>query len=76
VWWTQVVEAGKWGIKALTRRPGNRLPSYRDLRSRGFFARLDCSAAKRDLGWTPEGDSLRLLAEIERMAAAQNGERS
>jgi 2-alkyl-3-oxoalkanoate reductase len=48
-------EMGKWGIK----RVGGRavpMPSIRDFRSRAFYARFDCSDAKRDLDWKPVAD--------------------
>jgi nucleoside-diphosphate-sugar epimerase/predicted dehydrogenase len=62
-WWTQLVELGKWGIKVAVRRPGAVAPSYRDFRSRGFFARLDCEDAKQDLGWKPESDRAAFVRE-------------
>ena len=50
-----LVDVGKWAVK----RAGGRrtpMPSLRDLRSRGMEATLDCSDAKRDLGWAPVAD--------------------
>lgn len=48
-------EIAKWGVKkAVGRKPG--WPHFRDLQSRGLAARLDCSDARRDLGWQPVCD--------------------
>lgn len=63
-WPTQLwlEEVAKWLVK----RVGGRavpLPSRRDLLSRGLMARLDCSDAKRDLGWTPVSDPARFQRE-------------
>jgi nucleoside-diphosphate-sugar epimerase len=49
----QALEIGKWIIKLLIRRSENPFPSWRDLKSRGMPATMDCADAKRDLGWTP-----------------------
>lgn len=48
-------EAFKWAIKQVGGRRAS-LPSLRDIRSRGLAATIDATAAKRDLGWTPEAD--------------------
>jgi nucleoside-diphosphate-sugar epimerase len=45
----------KWSIKRLTGRPAA-VPTRHDLLSRGMTAQLDCSDAKRDLGWRPLTD--------------------
>lgn len=50
-----LVEMGKWLIKRIAGRQVTR-PYRRDLLSRGLAAKFDCSDAKRDLGWTPQGD--------------------
>ncbi len=63
VWWTWLQEAGKHLIKAVARRP-RELMSMRDLRSRGFRAALDCSAAERDLGFRPERDRAAFLDAV------------
>lgn len=47
-------EVGKHLIKLLGRRKGQ-LPTLRDLRSRSFRAPLDCSQARRDIGFAPAG---------------------
>ena len=47
-----LIEWAKWGVKRLSGRK-HPFPSYRDLRSRGCFARFDCSDAKAALEWVP-----------------------
>lgn len=54
-------EGGKWLLKRLGGRRAA-LPSRRDLLSRGLTASIDCSDAKRDLGWAPEADAVRFRA--------------
>jgi len=56
-WKLQMVEIGKWLLKTVARKPENSFPSYRDLKSRGLVSRIDCSAAKRYLNWTPNSDT-------------------
>lgn len=51
-----LTEMGKWVVKRVTGRKVSR-PYLRDIRSRGITASFDCSAAKRDLGWTPVADA-------------------
>lgn len=51
-----LTEMGKWVVKRVTGRKVPR-PYLRDIRSRGITASFDCSAAKRDLGWTPVADA-------------------
>lgn len=60
-----LVEMGKWLVKRVTGRRVPR-PYLRDLRSRGIPAVFDCSAAKRDLCWTPVAD-----AQVFRKMAVQ-----
>jgi nucleoside-diphosphate-sugar epimerase len=55
-WKLQFIEVGKWLLKVAARKPENPFPSYRDLKSRGLVSRIDCSAAKRFLNWTPNSD--------------------
>lgn len=58
-------DLGKWLIK----RAGGRavpLPSMREFASRGLMAPIDCTDAKRDLGWAPVADP----AEFARQAFA------
>jgi nucleoside-diphosphate-sugar epimerase len=64
LWFLWCVEMLKYGVKVLTRRPGRCKPSWRDLRSRGFLASLDCAAALRDLEWEPEKDREVLLSRV------------
>src|SRR5581483_1242219 len=52
-WRIQAVEIFKWMVKVAARKPGNTFPSFRDMKSRCMFTDLDCSAAKRVLGWKP-----------------------
>lgn len=52
---TFVRELLKYFVKVLARR-GRQWPSLRDLRSRGFHAAVDASAAERDLGFAPQRD--------------------
>ncbi len=50
--WLWTSELAKFAIKRIGGRKGT-LTTLRDLQSRSFLADLDCSDAKRDLGWTP-----------------------
>ena len=50
-----LAELLKWAIKRATGRPAP-VPSRHDFLSRGMKAQLDCSDAKRDLGWRPVSD--------------------
>jgi predicted dehydrogenase/nucleoside-diphosphate-sugar epimerase len=50
------LQLSKWLVKAALGQPGARLPSYRSIKSLGCAATLDCSDAKRDLGWSPVRD--------------------
>jgi len=47
-----LAELSKWSVKMLTGRAAP-MPTRHDLLSRGMIAQLDCSDAKRDLGWRP-----------------------
>jgi nucleoside-diphosphate-sugar epimerase len=51
----QAVEAGKWMLKVMARKPDNPFPSFRDLKSRSLRASFDCGNAQRVLGWKPNG---------------------
>ncbi|MGI9505099.1 MAG: NAD-dependent epimerase/dehydratase family protein, partial [Geminicoccaceae bacterium] len=55
------VEWAKWVLKRLGGRKMP-LPSKRDLRSRGLYARFDLTAEKQELGWTPNDDAARFKA--------------
>lgn len=59
----QAIEILKWLLKAVARKPENGFPSYRDLASRSLASQLDCSAAKRKLGWRPNSSLSRFLEE-------------
>lgn len=66
-----VAELAKWSVK----RVGGRqvpLPSYRDLRSRGFSAFFDCSDTKRDLGWKPQANRDAFIQHGLRVHATAN----
>lgn len=63
LWWMWSQELGKYGVKALARKQRD-WPAYRDFASRSFTTELDCSDAKRDLGFAPEGDRERFLSRI------------
>ncbi len=55
------VEWAKWVLKRLG---GRKVPppSLRDLRSRGLFARFDCTTEERDLNWQSQADEARFEA--------------
>jgi nucleoside-diphosphate-sugar epimerase len=56
VWFIQAGEIARWGLKALGRKPNNSLGYLRDLASATMSAQLDCSLAKKMLGWKPVSD--------------------
>ncbi len=49
-------ELSRYLVKKLARKPGNRMVSFRDLRSGTLVTQLDCSQAKQKLGWQPVAD--------------------
>lgn len=53
----------KQAAKYLVGRPGRRLPSYRDWRSRTHRARYDNSRTKQVLGWRPAGTREALIEQ-------------
>lgn len=63
LWWMWAQEVGKYAVKALARRP-REWPAFRDFASRGFTTELDCSDARRDLGFAPEQDRTRFLSRV------------
>lgn len=63
VWWMWIQEVGKYFVKAAARRQ-REWPSRRDLRSRSFRTRLECSDAERDLGFAPETDRTKFLRRV------------
>lgn len=58
--WMWLQEVAKYAVKWAARRP-REWPAFRDLASRSFTTRLDCSDAKRDLGFAPEADRQQFL---------------
>ena len=67
--WLQ--EIGKWSIKRLARRQAS-MPSRHDILSRGMIATLDCSDAKRDLGWRPIADRVAFVRRAILVHAQQS----
>jgi len=61
--WMWLQEVAKYAVKMLARRP-REWPSFRDLASRSCRAPLDCSDAKRDLGFAPERDRERFRERL------------
>jgi predicted dehydrogenase/nucleoside-diphosphate-sugar epimerase len=61
IWKWFGIDFGKWMIKAVARKPGNTLPSYRDLRSRSLASPFDTTQTKRALGWRPVSDRERFI---------------
>ena len=61
LWWSQVMEIGKWVVKKVGRRKGALFPSWRDLKSRAMVPRLPSETARRVLGWKPIEDRERFL---------------
>ena len=47
----------------VARKAENPFPSFRDLKSNSLRTRIDCSAAKRDLGWQPVSDRQEFIAK-------------
>ncbi len=58
--WLWLQEVGKYAVKWLARRP-REWPSFRDFASRSFRTVLDCSDARRDLGFAPIADRREFL---------------
>ena len=71
--WLQTMDVGKWVIKALIRKPGNQFPSFRDLKTRGLMARIDCHLAEEKLGWRPESDRVRFIDKGIRLVLEEEG---
>ncbi|MBL9079521.1 MAG: Gfo/Idh/MocA family oxidoreductase [Planctomycetes bacterium] len=63
LWWMWLQEFAKYLVKVAARRP-RQWPAYRDLASRSFRTELDCSDARRDLGFAPEADRARFLQRV------------
>ncbi len=49
-------ELGRYLIKKAVRKPGNKMVTFRDLKSAAMLTQLDCSLAKQKLGWKPVSD--------------------
>lgn len=58
-----VEESAKWLIKSVGRDAHARRPSWYDGDGRTLAANFDCSAAKRDLGWSPTADRETLIRD-------------
>ncbi len=71
--WLQGMDVGKWVIKAMIRKPGNQFPSYRDLKTRGLTAHIDCTLAMEKLGWQPEQDRVRFIDKGIRVVLEEEG---
>jgi len=56
LWAMQGGELARWGVKTLARKPNVVLEPPGDMKSLTMSAPLDCSLAKRLLGWTPCAD--------------------
>jgi len=63
LWWMWTQEFGKYVVKVLARKQ-REWPAWRDFASRSFTTQLDCSDARRDLGFSPESDRGRFLSRI------------
>ena len=63
LWWMWTQELGKYAVKMLARKQ-REWPAWRDFASRSFTTALDCSDAKQDLGFAPEGDRSRFLSRV------------
>jgi nucleoside-diphosphate-sugar epimerase len=60
--WLWVQELARHGLRRLAGRKRERR-SYRDIVSKSMRSHVDCSTAKALLGWTPNSDLERFLAE-------------
>jgi nucleoside-diphosphate-sugar epimerase len=74
VWFIKAAVLARWGLKALGRKPNNKLDGLRDLASATMAAPLDCSLAKKTLGWKPLSDENEfrrqaLLSHVQPLAA-------
>ena len=56
IWNIALVENLRWVGKAVGRKPGNVCLSMREIRSGTMCSFIDCSLAKRVLGWKPVSD--------------------
>ncbi|HEX5758760.1 MAG TPA: NAD-dependent epimerase/dehydratase family protein [Thermoanaerobaculia bacterium] len=67
LWLSQLLEIGKWAVKAAGRRPGNRFPSYRDLKTRALARPFTSRTAREVLGWRPVEEREALLDRAVRV---------
>ncbi|HXH23613.1 MAG TPA: NAD-dependent epimerase/dehydratase family protein [Vicinamibacterales bacterium] len=63
VLYLHAIDVIKWMLKLAARKPENPFPSLRDLRSNTLRTHIDCSAARRDLGWRPIADRQAFVAQ-------------
>lgn len=63
LWRIGLAERMRWVLKAIMRKPGNACEPWRDTRSTAMCCDLDCSLAKRLLGWAPVGDREEFLRQ-------------
>lgn len=71
LWFSQILEIGKWVVKKAGRRPGTVFPSYRDLKARALVPAFPCRTAREVLGWTPVDDREGLLERTVRIYSNQ-----
>lgn len=53
LWFSQMLEIGKWLVKKAGRRAGVEFPSWRDLKSRALIPSFTSRLAREKLGWKP-----------------------
>lgn len=73
LWWSQILEIGKWVVKKAGRRPGAAFPSYRDLKARALVPAFPCRTAREVLGWAPVEDREGLLERTVRIHGDRSG---
>lgn len=56
IWAMGFAEWSRWALKAMARKPDNFAVPFRDTQSVSMATDLDCSLAKRLLGWKPVSD--------------------
>jgi predicted dehydrogenase/nucleoside-diphosphate-sugar epimerase len=67
LWFSQILEIGKWVVKKAGRRPGTVFPSYRDLKARALVPAIPSRTAREVLGWSPVEDREGLLERTVRI---------
>ncbi|MBK9384039.1 MAG: NAD-dependent epimerase/dehydratase family protein [Planctomycetes bacterium] len=63
LWRWQADEILRWLVKKAIRRPNATFPSWTDLATRALRSPFDCSETKSALGWQPERDRQRFVAQ-------------